>query len=72
MKQHQGEFTLWAAQRWHLLRELLMDEETNHAALGGKSVGKFQARTSRGFRDGKSSLRAIKVWGTLKVVVTSV
>lgn len=38
-----GEFTLWAAPRWHLLRELFMDEDLNHTALGGWSVGKFQA-----------------------------
>ncbi|CAK9093261.1 unnamed protein product [Durusdinium trenchii] len=37
-----GEFTLWAAPRWHLLRELFMDEDLNHTALGGWSVGKFQ------------------------------
>ncbi|CAK9116002.1 unnamed protein product [Durusdinium trenchii] len=28
------EFTLWAAPRWHLLRELFMDEDLNHTALG--------------------------------------
>ena len=39
----QGEFSLWAAPRWHLLRELLMDEDLNNTALGGFTVGKFQA-----------------------------
>eukprot|EP00435_Cladocopium_sp_Y103_P061665 s38_g23.t1 len=37
-----GEFSLWAAPRWHLLRELLMDEDLNNTALGGFTVGKFQ------------------------------
>jgi len=36
------EFSLWAAPRWHLLRELLMDEDLNNVALGGFTVGKFQ------------------------------
>lgn len=36
------EFSLWAAPRWHLLRELLMDEDLNNTALGGFTVGKFQ------------------------------
>ena len=40
---NQGEFSLWAAPRWHLLRELLMDEDLNNTALGGFTVGKFQA-----------------------------
>eukprot|EP00438_Fugacium_kawagutii_P021114 Skav213904 [mRNA] locus=scaffold1439:118703:121610:- [translate_table: standard] len=38
------EFSLWAAPRWHLLRELLMDEDLNNTALGGFTVGKFQAQ----------------------------
>lgn len=39
-----GEFSLWAAPRWHLLRELLMDEDLNNVALGGFTVGKFQVQ----------------------------